>query len=137
MSETQTISPTVLLMRLGYETFRRAKPELIGVKLKEYFALRELRDEGRMSQAALCSAVNVDANYMVLMLNDLEAAGYVERRRDPADRRRHIVELTDEGRAAIKHAERAIDTLEEDILGPLSAEERANLRDLMDRAVRG
>src|SRR3954452_14988719 len=97
MSTLQTSSPTVLLTRLAWSTFRRLKPELLGMKLKEYFALRQLSEEGHMSQASLCSGMNVDANYMTLMLNELEAAGWVERRRDPADRRRHIVELTAEG----------------------------------------
>ena len=97
MTTLQTSSPTVLLTRLAWSTFRRLKPELLGMKLKEYFALRQLSEEGHMSQASLCSGMNVDANYMTLMLNDLEAAGWVERRRDPADRRRHIVELTAEG----------------------------------------
>jgi DNA-binding MarR family transcriptional regulator len=135
MSEVQTASPTVLLTRLAWSTFRRLKPEVLGMKLKEYFALRQLSDEGRMSQASLCSGLNVDANYMTLMLNDLEAAGWVERRRDPSDRRRHIVELTAEGSAAIERAEQAIDRMEDEILGPLSGEERATLRDLMARTI--
>jgi DNA-binding MarR family transcriptional regulator len=135
MSEVQTASPTVLLTRLAWSTFRRLKPEVLGMKLKEYFALRQLSDEGHMSQASLCSGLNVDANYMTLMLNDLEAAGWVERRRDPSDRRRHIVELTAEGSAAIERAEQAIDAMEDEILGPLSADERATLRDLMARTI--
>jgi DNA-binding MarR family transcriptional regulator len=134
MSNVQTSGPTVLLTRLAWAAFRRLTPELLGIKLKEYFALRQLRDEGRMTQSSLCSAMNVDANYMVLMLNELESAGYVERRRDPADRRRHIVELTTAGHEAIARAERAMDDLEDDVLGPLSTEERATLRDLLDRA---
>jgi DNA-binding MarR family transcriptional regulator len=89
-----------------------------------------------MTQSSLCSAMNVDANYMVLMLNDLESSGYVERRRDPADRRRHIVELTSAGHEAIARAERAMDDMEDDVLGSLSTEERATLRDLLDRAER-
>ena len=135
MSEVQTASPTVLLTRLAWSTFRRLKPEVLGMKLKEYFALRQLSDEGHMSQASLCSGLNVDANYMTLMLNDLEAAGWVERRRDPSDRRRHIVELTAEGSSAIERAEQAIDAMEDEILGPLSADERATLRDLMARTI--
>jgi DNA-binding MarR family transcriptional regulator len=136
MSDVQTSGPTVLLTRLAWTAFRRLTPEVLGIKLKEYFALRQLRDEGRMTQSSLCSAMNVDANYMVLMLNDLESSGYVERRRDPADRRRHIVELTSAGHEAIARAERAMDDMEDDVLGSLSTEERATLRDLLDRAER-
>jgi DNA-binding MarR family transcriptional regulator len=134
MSTLQTSSPTVLLTRLAWSTFRRLKPELLGMKLKEYFALRQLSDDGHMSQASLCSGMNVDANYMTLMLNDLEDAGYVIRKRDPEDRRRHIVELTDAGRAAIAKAEQAMDELEDDVLGPLDAGDREALRDLLVRA---
>jgi DNA-binding MarR family transcriptional regulator len=134
MSNVHTTGPVVLLTRFAWTAFRRLTPELLGVKLKEYFALRQLRDEGRMTQSSLCSAMNVDANYMVLMLNDLESAGYVERRRDPADRRRHIVELTDAGHEAIAQAERAMDEMEDEVLGSLSAEDRAMLRDLLERA---
>jgi DNA-binding MarR family transcriptional regulator len=134
MSEVQTSGPTVVLTRLLWTTFRRLSPEVLGMKLKEYFALSQLRDEGRMTQASLCGAINVDANYMVLMLNDLESAGYVERRRDPADRRRHIVELTDGGREAIARAEQAMDEMEDEVFGPLNAEERETLRDLLVRA---
>ena len=65
--------------------------------------------------------MHLDPNNCVLMLNDLEAAGHVERRRDPADRRRHIVEMTQAGRKALAAADRAMESLEEDVLGALVA----------------
>jgi DNA-binding MarR family transcriptional regulator len=136
MTKIQTTGPTVLLTQLGWSAFRRLTPELLGMTLKQYFALRQLRDEGRMSQSSLCSAMNVDANYMTLMLNDLEDAGWVERKRDPSDRRRHIVELTPDGLSSIDRAERGIDGMEDEILGSLSVEERATLRELLERAAR-
>ena len=135
MTTLQTSSPTVLLTRLAWSTFRRLKPELLGMKLKEYFALRQLCERATCRRRPCAAAMNVDANYMTLMLNDLEAAGWVERRRDPADRRRHIVELTAEGAEAIERAERAIDRMEDEVLGPLSAEERETLRELMARTI--
>ena len=136
MSKIETSGPTVLLTQLAWGAFRRLEPELLGMTLKQYFALRQLRDEGRMSQSSLCSAMNVDANYMTLMLNDLEDEGWVERKRDPSDRRRHIVELTPDGLSSIDRAERGIDGMEDEILGSLSEEERATLRDLLERAAR-
>jgi DNA-binding MarR family transcriptional regulator len=69
------------------------------------------------------------------MLNDLEAAGWAQRRRDPDDRRRHVVEITASGRKALARAEQALDGLEEDVLDGLSADERATLRELLARAV--
>ena len=68
-----------------------------------------------------------------------ERSGDVERdaqrRRDPDDRRRHVVEITASGRKALARAEQALDGLEEDVLDGLSADERATLRELLARAV--
>jgi DNA-binding MarR family transcriptional regulator len=106
------------------------------MKLKPYLLLANLRDGG-LPQSELCTSMHLDPNNCVLMLNDLEAAGHVERRRDPADRRRHIVEMTQEGRKALAAADRAVESLEEDVLGALSPEEREALRGLLARAVAG
>jgi DNA-binding MarR family transcriptional regulator len=76
----------------------------------------------------------VDANNLVLLLNDLESREFALRRRDPADRRRHLVEITDEGRRAFGSAEKGIETIEGDVLAPLTAEERTTLRALLDKA---
>jgi DNA-binding MarR family transcriptional regulator len=70
----------------------------------------------------------------VLLLNELEDLGYIERRRDPADRRRHVVELTDAGRVALERAERAQEGLGDELFAALSDEERATLRSLLSRA---
>ena len=81
--------------------------------------------------------MHLDPNNCVLMLNDLEDAGHVERRRDPADRRRHIVEMTPAGHKAMLAAERAMESLEDDVLGALEPDERDVLRELLARAVAG
>ena len=73
----------------------------------------------------------------LLTLNELEAAGRVERRRDPADRRRHLVAITEAGRTALDGAERAQATIEDEVLAALGAEERATLRRLLRRALEG
>jgi len=61
----------------------------------------------------------------------------VERRRDPADRRRHIVDLTDAGLEALEHAEVAQGSIEDEILGGLSVSERAEFRRLLVKALEG
>jgi DNA-binding MarR family transcriptional regulator len=79
----------------------------------------------------------MDANSVVLLLNELEAAEFSIRRRDPNDRRRHIVELTASGRRAVEKADKAREGLEEEVLAPLSAEERATLKTLVQRVLDG
>src|SRR5919201_3389883 len=68
------------------------------------------------SQQALIDSVGVDPSKLVGLLNDLEAEGLIVRRRDPADRRRHIVELSKEGRAHLAAAERAVQEVEDELL---------------------
>jgi len=75
----------------------------------------------------------MDANAVVLLLNELETARYVVRRRDPQDRRRHIVELTTAGRHARERADRAREGLEDEVLSGISPEERKTLRRLLER----
>jgi DNA-binding PadR family transcriptional regulator len=77
----------------------------------------------------------MDANNVVLLLNELESAGHITRRRDPADRRRHLVELTDAGRRALLHAEHAERAIEDEVLRTLTIKERETLRNLLRRAV--
>jgi DNA-binding MarR family transcriptional regulator len=79
----------------------------------------------------------LDPNNCVLLLNELEAAGYAERRRDPDDRRRHLVDMTPAGRQALERAEHAQDDLEDEVLAALSAEERVRLRRLLAKALEG
>ncbi len=126
-----------LLTRMSKLIYRRSTEELLGMSLRHYVALAYLRDVEHAPQQLLCEIFGVDANNMVLLLNALEAAGYIARVRDPADRRRHLVELTDAGRAALERAERAQGAIEDDILGALSAPERATLRELLARALAG
>jgi DNA-binding MarR family transcriptional regulator len=127
----------VLLTRLNRLVYRHATEEALGMRLKQYALLSVLREQESMSQQALGEQMHVDANNLVLLLNDSEDSGWLERRRDPSDRRRHIVVLTDPGLEALAHAEEAIEDVEDQVLGPLDAEERATLRRLLRKAAAG
>jgi|SRR5918994_2232801 DNA-binding MarR family transcriptional regulator len=126
-----------LLIRLSRLVFRRASEDVIGIRLKQLIALDYLREQGGSSQQQLGQTLMLDPNNCVILLNDLEQDGYVERRRDPSDRRRHMVEMTDAGLRALERAEEKLETLEGEVLGKLSAEERSNLRALMVKALEG
>jgi DNA-binding MarR family transcriptional regulator len=124
----------VLLTRLSRLVYRRANEAVLGMSLKEYMALCSLRDQPSVTQQALCESIHLDPNNCVLLLNALEAAGLAERRRDPADRRRHIVVLTPAGRLALERGDRALETVEDEVLDALNRDERAMLHDLLLRA---
>jgi DNA-binding MarR family transcriptional regulator len=135
MTPEPTPGSLVLLTRLSRLVYRRATEAVLGMRLKQYVALTYLQHMPGVGQRQLGDLLMLDANNCVLLLNDIEAAGWAERRRDPDDRRRHIVEITESGREALFRAERAIDGLEEEVLGSLSPDERETLRDLLGRAM--
>jgi DNA-binding MarR family transcriptional regulator len=83
------------------------------------------------SQQALIDSIGVDPSKLVGILNDLEEEGLILRRRDPDDRRRHIVELSKEGRARLGVARQAADTVDERLFAGLDAEERKQLRGVL------
>jgi DNA-binding MarR family transcriptional regulator len=126
-----------LLMRVAKGTYRHATEDVLGLKLKEYVALQYLQDQGKTAQAELSEQLMLDANNCVLLLNGLEEGGYVERRRDPADRRRHIVEMTKSGERALEKADKAFAGLEEEVFAGLSVDERCQLWNLLRQALDG
>jgi MarR family transcriptional regulator, temperature-dependent positive regulator of motility len=125
-----------LLTRLSRVIYRRAVPELIGIKIKEFVALVYLRESGRATQQKLAETMMMDANNCVILLNGLEDVGLIARNRDPDDRRRHIVEITPKGHRALEKAERALETLEDEVLDNLDDSERDQLRDLLAKALK-
>jgi DNA-binding MarR family transcriptional regulator len=127
----------VLLTRLAKVVYRRSGEELFGMRLRQFVALSFLNERDGVSQQALAETLCIDANNVVLLLNELETAGHVERRRDPHDRRRHLVHVTAAGRRAIERAERGQESVEDEVLAALTPGERATLRDLLARALAG
>jgi DNA-binding MarR family transcriptional regulator len=127
----------VLLTRLAKQVYRRSDEELLGMHLRLLMALSYVRDHDGAPQQELAEALCMDANNVVLLLNELEDLGHVTRRRDPVDRRRHLVELTQAGSRALTDAERAQETIEDEVLQALDASERATLWQLLTRALQG
>ena len=124
-----------LITQISKALHRRTSEELLGMRLKQFLLLGYVRDHGNggVSQQELETALLIDANSVVLLLNELEAAGLSVRRRDPHDRRRHLVELTPAGRVAVERAEKARESLEDAILTDFTAEERAALTKVLRR----
>lgn len=125
----------VLLTRLARAVFLRSTVDLVGMNLRNMVVLAYLRDHPEASQQVMTEDLSMDSNTGVLVLNDLEDLEYAERRRDPSDRRRHLVHITDAGLEALERAEAAQGSIEDEILGRLSATERATLRALLVQAL--
>jgi DNA-binding MarR family transcriptional regulator len=126
----------VLLSRLAKQVYRRTNEEQLGMHLRHLVALSYVSDHDGCPQQDLADAFCMDANNVVLLLNELEQLGYSTRVRDPSDRRRHLVQITPSGREALSVAERAQLAIEDDVLAALDVDERRTLRVLLNRALR-
>jgi DNA-binding MarR family transcriptional regulator len=128
-------SPAFLLARLGRVAARRLNEHLAitGLKPPHAAILIELCAFGPISQQALGERLHVDPSNLVGSLNALERDGLVLRRRDPADRRRHIVEVTKRGIERLPACDHPVDALEDQLFADLSAEERKQLHGLLGR----
>lgn len=102
--------------RLGYllKTAYRQLAERIdtalasfGLTARQLAVLSVIGREAAPSQIALSERLGVDRTTIVAMLDLLETRGWVERRRDPHDRRRNVLVLTEAGETLVAGAEKA------------------------------
>ncbi len=125
--------PTLLLIKLGRITMHRFSEALepFGIRPRHVGALIELRDRGELTQQSLCGQLHLDPTNLVAILNELEERGYATRRRDPEDRRRHLVEVSEQGIAVIEEVSAVMDSVEEDLLDGLDPGEREQVEGLL------
>jgi len=128
-------SNTFLLKRLGFLAKTQSMDAYERVGLHPYHhAILTVLDEGsRETQGSIADALGYDRGQLVGLLDELEERGLVERKRDPADRRRHTVRLTPDGKRALTKLRALARKLEDDLLSPLAERERAQLHALLLR----
>jgi DNA-binding MarR family transcriptional regulator len=126
-------STSFLLKRLGYTAKESAMEayERAGVSPYHHAVLVVLDEGSRETQGAIADALGFDRGQLVGLLDELEERGLVERRRDPQDRRRHIVRLTSDGRRALGKLRTLAARLENEFLAPLDDRERKQLHSLL------
>lgn len=118
----------VLLLKIGKAAERRFEKALkpLGLTPRHLGVLFEVQ-ACPTSQQALIEMVGVDPSKLVGLLNDLEADGLIVRKRDPQDRRRHIVEVSAKGSARLEDAKKIASKVEEELLAGLDAAQREEL----------
>jgi MarR family transcriptional regulator, lower aerobic nicotinate degradation pathway regulator len=135
LPEELVASATFLLKRLGYAAKEQAMAayEQTGLHPYHHAILIALDEGSHATQGSIADALGYDRGQLVGLLDELEERGFVERRRDPEDRRRHLVSLTPEGKKALGRLRTVARQSEDQFLDPLTEEERARLHELLLR----
>ena len=135
MPEELVASTAFLIKRLGFTAKDKSLAAYESEGLHPYHhAVLAVLDEGsRETQGAIADALGYDRGQLVGLLDELEERGLVERRRDTADRRRHIVRLTPDGKRALAKLRALALRLENDFLASLDEGERVQLHALLRR----
>ena len=128
-------SAAFLLKRLGFKAKEQAMRAYEDTGLNPYHhAVLVALDAGdHETQGSIADTLGYDRGQLVGLLDELEEQGLVERRRDPSDRRRHLVRLTPDGRRALGRLRTLGSRLENDLLVPLDEHEREQLHTLLLR----
>src|SRR3954451_10741244 len=126
-------SPGLLLALLGQEAMQRLRAAHTAHDLKprQFQILGLLHDHGGLAQGELIQEMCVAPSILVTLLNPREADGLVTRERDPGDRRRHLVTLTDAGEQHLVSASRAQKEAEDALFASLDENQREQLRTLL------
>ena len=128
-------SATFLLKRLGLAVKERSLDayEAEGLHPYHHAILLVVGEGAPETQGDIADTLGYDRGQLVGLLDELEERGLVERKRDPSDRRRHVVQLTAEGKQTLRRLRAVSRQVEDEFLSPLSEQERAKLHALLFR----
>src|SRR3981189_1994899 len=118
--------------RTGSRAFDETLAEA-GGSLPVWLVLISLKSRALASQRELAEAVGIQGATLSHHLNAMESAGLVTRRRDPANRRLHLVELTPEGDALFFRLRDAAMAFDQRLRVGLSDTEASELETLLTR----
>ena len=135
LPEELVASSLFLLKRLGAAAKEQSLEAYddAGVHPYHYAILAALDRGAHETQGAIADALGYDKGQLVGLLDELEEAGSIERRRDTADRRRHVVQMTPAGKKGLERMRRLTREVEDEFLSSLSEGEREQLHGLLLR----
>jgi DNA-binding MarR family transcriptional regulator len=129
---------TGFLLSVAHLTTRDRANELLrphGVVVRDVGLMSLLDAHGPSSQQALARRLSVSATMITQIVDEAEARGLVERRRNPGDRRSYLVTLTPAGARKLAEGRKVADVLAAEIAAPLGADGDRELRVLLRKLV--
>jgi len=131
-----TVPPLGLRLNSTAKAVGRAFDEALataGGSLSTWLILTTLKSRRVENQRALAEAVGIQGATLTHHLNAMEGDGLITRRRDPANRRIHVVELTEQGEAAFRRMRTAAVAFDKRLRTGLTGDDVAQLTELLNR----
>jgi DNA-binding MarR family transcriptional regulator len=127
-----------LLVQLGMEAARQFGEQLapLGVEPRHVGMLMRLAANEGKAQQVIGELVGLNPTQMVFLVDELESRGFVERRRNPADRRSYALYLTPAGRDMLSKVREASRAHQAIFGASLSETEQKQLTELLGRIAR-
>ena len=128
-------STAFLLAQVGAHAASRFAERLAPLGLTPAHAgtLRIIQSSSGISQQALSAVLGIVPSGLVILVDELEERGLVERRDSPSDRRAHALHLTRKGAETFEELGRIARAHDEAICAALTADERETLAALLRR----
>ncbi|SHK55356.1 MarR family winged helix-turn-helix transcriptional regulator [Actinacidiphila paucisporea] len=126
-----------LITQAHHSVRHRVEAALAGSGLhpRHFGALAVVADEA-LSQQQLARRLAISEQAVLQVVDDLERAGQVVRDRDPQDRRRYALRITESGRLALATARGIVEAVEAELAATLGADGRAELATLLAALLR-
>jgi DNA-binding MarR family transcriptional regulator len=102
----------------------------VGLNAREFLVLAFATSEP-LSQQDIARRLTIDPTVLVGVVDELERRRLVRRRRDPDDRRRYLLEVTDTGAELLSKAEHTAIEATQTFLQPLDKSQRQQLGELL------
>jgi DNA-binding MarR family transcriptional regulator len=108
-----------------------------GLRGYHYRLLAALEEWGPASQADLGRSTGIDRSDVTAVMTELESRNLIARAVDPANKRRNIVTLTQEGADRLRDLDTVVDAIQDELLAPLTASQRRQFITLISRVADG
>jgi MarR family transcriptional regulator, lower aerobic nicotinate degradation pathway regulator len=117
------------LIKLAAHARHRCADQLAaaGLSQHQHAILCCLEEFGPACQKDVAIRLGIDGGDIVAFVDVLQQAELITRERDPRDRRRQILTITDRGRALLRRVEKLMDDAEPGVLAALTEEQRTQL----------
>ncbi len=90
-----------------------------------------LAQQASHNQKDIADSLGINRNRMVILVDSLERKGLLQRRKNPHNRKEHILYLTEKGSTAVNDFERKRESLLAEVMQPLTKPEYETLFDLL------